>query len=224
MMFNDNDNARTRVKICGLTSLEDARYASGAMADYLGFIFVPGSKRYVNPDHAAAIIAWTEGPEAVGVFMNQPLDDVIDIIGKTGVKLAQLHGQETVEYCSLIPVPIIKTIAVEETDDTISLREKMKPYEGVAAYFLFDTSTGGQSGGTGVAFDWSVLEDLETDTPWFVAGGIGPDNVKSVVKQLHPFGLDANSKLESEPGVKQLEKFELFFDEMRSIWSKQDPD
>lgn len=223
-MFQQNENNRTRVKICGLTSLEDARYASGAMADYLGFIFVPGSKRYVNPDHAAAIIAWTEGPEAVGVFMNQPLDDVIDTIGKTGVKLAQLHGQETVEYCSLIPVPIIKTISVEPDDDLTSLRAKMKPYEGVVAYFLFDTAKDGQSGGTGETFDWSVIEDIETDTPWFVAGGIGPENVKAAVKQLRPYGVDANSRLESEPGIKQLEKYEHFFDEIRSIWSNQDPD
>ena len=157
-MFQQNDNARTRVKICGLTTLEDARYASGAMADYLGFIFVPGSKRYVNPDLAAAIIAWTEGPEPVGVFMNQPLDDVIDIINKSGVKLAQLHGTESVEYCSLMPVPVIKSIAVEAGDTKETILEKTRPYLGLASYILFDTKVDGQSGGTGTAFDWAVLE------------------------------------------------------------------
>jgi phosphoribosylanthranilate isomerase len=223
-MFQQHDNARTRVKICGLTTLEDARYASGAMADYLGFIFVPGSKRYVNPDQAAAIIAWIEGPEAVGVFMNQPLDDVIDIVNKTGVRLVQLHGQESVEYCSLMPVPVIKSISVDFDDTTDSLTEKMRPYEGVVNYFLFDTSKDGQSGGTGYTFDWDILLNLYTETPWFVAGGIGPDNVGAVVKKLQPFGVDANSKLESEPGTKQLEKFEMFFDEIRAIWKNQDPE
>ncbi len=224
MMFQQRENARTRVKICGLTTLEDARYASGAMADYLGFIFVPGSKRYIDPDQAAAIIAWTEGPEAVGVFMNQPLDDVVDTVNKTGVKLVQLHGQESVEYCSLMPVPVIKTIAVEPDDTADAIAEKLRPYEGVVNYFLFDTSKDGQSGGTGEAFDWSILVELYTETPWFVAGGIGPDNVNAAVKKLHPFGVDANSRLESEPGSKQLEKFELFFDEIRAIWKNQDPE
>jgi phosphoribosylanthranilate isomerase len=223
-MLQQHENARTRVKICGLTTLEDARYASGAMADYLGFIFVPGSKRYVDPDQAAAIIAWTQGPEAVGVFMNQPLDDVVDIVNKTGIKLVQLHGQESVEYCSLMPIPVIKSIAVEIGDDVDSISEKLRPYEGTVHYFLFDTSRGGQSGGTGEAFDWNILEELYTETPWFVAGGVGPENVSHLVKKLHPFGVDANSKLESEPGTKQLEKFESFFDEIRTIWKNQDPD
>lgn len=223
-MFQQHENARTRVKICGLTTLEDARYASGAMADYLGFIFVQGSIRYIDPDQAAAIIAWIEGPEAVGVFMNQPLDDVIDIVNKTGIKLVQLHGQESVEYCSLMPVPVIKSIAVELGDTVDTLVEKLQPYEGVASYYLFDTSKDGQSGGTGATFEWAILQDLYTETPWFVAGGIGPENVSTVIKKVHPFGVDANSKLESEPGKKQLEKFELFFDEIRSIWKNQDPD
>jgi phosphoribosylanthranilate isomerase len=223
-MFQQHENARTRVKICGLTTLEDARYASGAMADYLGFIFVQGSIRYIDPDQAAAIIAWIEGPEAVGVFMNQPLDDVIDIVNKTGIKLVQLHGQESVEYCSLMPVPVIKSIAVELGDTVDTLVEKLQPYEGVASFYLFDTSKDGQSGGTGATFEWAILQDLYTETPWFVAGGIGPENVSTVIKKVHPFGVDANSKLESEPGKKQLEKFELFFDEIRSIWKNQDPD
>jgi phosphoribosylanthranilate isomerase len=223
-MLPQYENARTRVKICGLTTLEDARYASGAMADYLGFIFVQGSKRYVNPDQAAAIIAWIEGPEAVGVFMNQPLDDVVDIINKAGVKLVQLHGHESVEYCSLMPVPVIKSIDVTTDDDIHSISEKLRPYEGSVHYFLFDTSKDGQSGGTGEAFDWNILYELCTETPWFVAGGIGADNVTEVIQKVRPFGVDANSKLESEPGTKELEKFDLFFDEIRTIWNNQDPD
>ena len=107
-MMYDQSNARTKVKICGLTTLEDARYASGAMADYLGFIFFAGSKRYIDPDLASAIIAWIEGPQAVGVFMNQPIDDVVDIASKTGIQLVQLHGNESPEYCSLMNVHVLK--------------------------------------------------------------------------------------------------------------------
>lgn len=223
-MRHDDDNPRTRVKICGLTTLEDARYASGAMADFLGFIFYSGSKRYVDPDQAAAIIAWIEGPETVGVFVNQPLDDVVDVAGKTGIDLIQLHGQESPEYCSLMPKPVIKAIPVEVGDDARSLEAKIRPYERSVAYILLDTVVGGQSGGTGQSFDWDILEDLDISLPWFLAGGIGPDNVAAAVRAARPFAVDANSKLESEPGVKQLEKFEAFFEAMQKLWRTQDPD
>jgi len=223
-MMYDKGNARTKVKICGLTSLEDARYASGAMADYLGFIFFPGSKRYIDPDLASAIIAWIEGPQAVGVFMNQPIDDVVDVASKTGIQLVQLHGHESPEYCSLMNVPVIKAIHVTENDTYESILEKIQPYIGVVSYLLFDTQTGGESGGTGIPFDWSVLNDLDMDIPYFLAGGIGSDNVKSAINRVHPYCVDVNSKIEESPGVKQLEKFEEFFDIMQGIWKNQDPE
>lgn len=223
-MVNDALNPRTRVKICGLTTLEDARYASGAMADYLGFIFTPTSKRYIDPDQAAAIIAWIEGPEAVGVFVNQAIDDVIDIVKKTGIRLVQLHGDESVEYCSLMPVPVIKAFSISEGDTIQSINAMIRPFEGKVDYYLFDTKVGDQSGGTGRTFDWQLLATLDTETPYFLAGGIGPDNVRNAIQLVHPFAVDANSKLESEPGIKQLEKFEAFFDQMQAIWKTQDPD
>lgn len=223
-MMYEQGNARTKVKICGLTSLEDARYASGAMADYLGFIFVPSSKRLINPDLAAAIIAWIEGPQSVGVFMNQPIDDVVDITTKTGIQLVQLHGHESPEYCSLMNVPVIKAIHVTENDTQESIHDKVQPYIGVVDFLLFDTQSGGASGGTGVPFDWSILNVLELDIPFFLAGGIGPDNVKSAIARVHPYCVDVNSKIEMSPGVKQLEKFEEFFDIMQGIWKNQDPE
>lgn len=223
-MVNDSLNPRTRVKICGLTTLEDARYASGAMADYLGFIFTPTSKRYIDPDQAAAIIAWTEGPETVGVFVNQAIDDVIDIVKKTGIDLVQLHGDESIEYCSLMPVPVIKAFSIAEGDTIDMIQEKIRLFEGKVDYFLFDSRLGEQSGGTGKQFDWRLLNQLDTDTPYFLAGGIGPDNVREAIGQVHPFAIDANSKLESEPGIKQLEKFEAFFDQLQAVWKTQDPD
>jgi phosphoribosylanthranilate isomerase len=223
-MVNDSENPRTRVKICGLTTLEDARYASGAMADYLGFIFTSTSKRYIDPDLAAAIIAWTEGPEAVGVFVNQAIDDVIDIVNKTGIQLVQLHGDESVEYCSLMPVPVIKAFSIADDDSIDTVQEKIRPFEGKVDFFLFDTKVGEQSGGTGIPFNWKFMNQLDTETPYFLAGGLGPDNVREAINLVKPFAIDANSKLESEPGLKQLEKFEAFFDQMQTVWKTQDPD
>src|SRR6056297_3665290 len=97
-----NEEERTKVKRCGLTSLEDARFASGALAHYLGFIFYEESPRFIKHAEAGAIINWIEGPECVGVFVNQPLDDVNMIARQTGVDMVQLHGDEPKAYCSLV--------------------------------------------------------------------------------------------------------------------------
>lgn len=221
-MAETNLNVRTKVKICGLRTLEDARYASGAMADFLGFIFYPKSIRYVDPDQAAAIMAWIEGPQTVGVFVDQPLDDVIEIAKKTGIKMIQLHGNESPEYCDLLSLPIIKAIPVRSEDTVTSIHEKLSPYLGKVAYLLFDHQRGAQTGGTGTPFDWSLLEDLEVPIPYFVAGGIGIHNVAALVDQLHPFAIDVNSSLEVEPGKKDLDAMADFFDRMNEIWLTQD--
>src|SRR5690625_2932982 len=92
---------RTKIKVCGLTTLADARFVSEAQADFLGFIFYPESPRYIEPAKAGAIINWVEGPEKVGVFVNQPLDDVNEIAKQTGLDLVQLHGMESPGYCDI---------------------------------------------------------------------------------------------------------------------------
>lgn len=221
-MAETNRHPRTKVKLCGLRTLEDARYASGAMADFLGFIFYPKSLRYVDPDQAAAIIAWLEGPQTVGVFVDQPLDDVIEIAKKTGIKMIQLHGNESPEYCDLLSIPIIKAIPVQSEDTVSSIYEKLTPYVGKVAYLLFDHQQGAQSGGTGTPFDWSLLEALDVPIPYFVAGGIGTHNVSVLIDQLHPFAIDVNSSLEVEPGKKDLDAMADFFDRMNEIWLTQD--
>src|SRR5690554_3210315 len=110
-MTEDSGN-RTRLKICGLTSLEDARFVSGAFADYLGFIFYTESPRYIEPAKAGAIINWLEGPKKVGVFVNQPLDDVNYIAKQTGLDIVQLHGVESPGYCHMINLPVIKVFHI----------------------------------------------------------------------------------------------------------------
>jgi len=215
---------RTKVKICGLKTLEDARYASGAMADFLGFIFYPKSLRYIDPDQAAAIMAWIEGPQTVGVFVDQPLDPVIDIAGRTGIKMIQLHGKESPEYCDLLSLPIIKAIPVDPEDTPGSLHNKLSPYLGKVDYLLLDTRIGEQTGGTGTTFNWSLLEQLDLEVPYFVAGGVGIQNVSTLIDQLHPFAIDVNSSLEVEPGKKDLDAMATFFDRMNELWSTQEND
>lgn len=212
---------RTKVKICGITTLEDARFLSGAMADYLGFIFYPESPRFVEPAKAGAIINWIEGPQKVGVFVNQPLDDVNRIIIQTGIDLVQLHGNESPEYCNLIEKPVIKAIHIEKDSTTDSIQNMISKYKSAVDYLLFDTKREGLWGGTGITFDWDLIDELTTDIPLFFSGGLNHHNIDQAIKRFNPHAVDLSSSLEESPGLKDFDKIEQFFDVMRNIWDQQ---
>ena len=213
---------RSKVKICGITTLEDARFVSGALADFIGFIFYDKSPRYIDPAKAGAIINWLEGPEKVGVFVNQPLDDVNSIARQTGLDYVQLHGNESVEYCGLVDKAIIKVFHIDDNTATEELHQAVTPYVGVADYFLFDTKVSGKWGGTGKSFDWSVLSEIAEIKPFFLSGGLNPENVGDSIKTVQPYAVDLSSGLEESPGLKDFDKVERFFDEMREIWEEQE--
>lgn len=217
-----NEEERTKVKICGLTSLEDARFTAGALVNYLGFIFFEESPRFVTPAEAGAIINWIEGPECVGVFVNQPMDDVNMLARQTGIDLVQLHGNESPEYCELVEKPVIKVIHVENDSSEAELQQAIEPYLSVADYLLFDTKTDGQWGGTGQAFDWSLIKNISAGTPIFLSGGLNVKNIRDACRQVAPYGVDLSSSLESEPGKKDFDKVEAFMEEMRDIWEEQE--
>lgn len=220
MMFEEPEK-RTKVKICGITTLEDARFVSGAMADYLGFIFYSGSSRYIEPAKAGAIINWIEGPEKVGVFVNQPLDDVNQIITETGLDLVQLHGNESPEYCGLIDKPIIKVIHITPETKSADLQNSLNLYESAVDYFLFDTKTENEWGGTGKKFNWILLKEITIGRPFFLSGGLNADNIQNAIEQIQPYAVDLSSSLEISPGLKDFDKIELFFNEMRNIWDEE---
>lgn len=206
----------TKIKICGITNLEDGRFASGLFVDYLGFIFYDKSPRYIEPAKAGAIINWLEGPEKVGVFVNQPLDEVNATAKETGLDLVQLHGNETPEYCELIEKPIIKAIHITLDSTKKSLQEKIDQYNDVVDFFLFDTKVGDQWGGTGKTFDWDIIKGL-TSKPFFLSGGLNSDNVKTAVETLDPYAVDISSSIEEEPGLKDLEKMEIFVNTVKPV-------
>jgi len=220
-MFADPEE-QTKVKICGITSLEDARFASGALAHYMGFVFYEDSPRYITPAQAGAIINWLHGIECVGVFVNQPLDDVNMISRQTGIDFVQLHGIENPAYCSLVEKPIIKAIHVEKDDTAEDLNERIEPYIDHVEYLLFDTKIEGQWGGTGQSFDWSILDEVSNGVPYFLSGGLNPQNVREACRQVNPYAVDVSSGLEATPGVKDFDKIETFMEEMRTIWNKQE--
>jgi phosphoribosylanthranilate isomerase len=188
----------------------------------MGFVFYEDSPRHVTPAKAGAMINWLHGPDCVGVFVNQPLDDVNMIGRQTGIDYVQLHGDENADYCSLVDKPVIKAIHVHENDTASDLNERIKPYLGHIEYLLFDTKIDGQWGGTGQSFDWSLLDDVAQGVPFFLAGGLNPENIREACRAVHPYAVDVSSGLEAESGVKDFDKVEAFMEEMRDIWDKQE--
>lgn len=213
----DKQSVRPKIKICGITNLEDARFAAGALVDYLGFIFYEESPRYINPGEAGAITNWIEGPEKVGVFVNQPLDDVNRIARKTGLDYIQLHGNESPEYCDLVEKPVIKVIHIEEESAGYLLKHTIEQYAGMADYLMFDTKIKELWGGTGTTFDWDILKEIGMETPFFLSGGLNANNIREAIITVQPFAIDVSSSLEKKPGLKDFGKIETFMDKIGAI-------
>ncbi len=207
---------KMKVKICGITNLADARFIAGAQVDYMGFIFYEGSSRYIEPAKAGAMINWIEGPQKVGVFVNQPLDDVNMIVRQTGVDLVQLHGNESPEYCSLIEKPVIKALHIREATISETLQNEIKDYQSQVEYLLFDTGSTEQWGGTGRTFDWSLLNEISHEIPFFLSGGLNVENIQPAIQTVQPNTVDICSGLESEPGRKDFDKVEQFMNQIQN--------
>lgn len=186
-----------QIKICGITRLEDAQHAVAHGAGWLGFNFVPGGKRTVPIEVAASICAkLPPHVRRVGVFMNQQADEIQTVLKAVPLDVLQFHGNEAPALLEAFGLTKIKVFAVDEGFDA----KVMEAYAGVADFYLFDSKVGAQTGGTGAAFDWSLLP--LSPKPFFLAGGLGCDNIEAAISQAKPWGVDLNSKLESAPGVK----------------------
>jgi phosphoribosylanthranilate isomerase len=199
-----------RVKICGITRLEDALAADRLGADALGFNFWPGSKRYVTPAAAWEIVRRLPPlVTPVGVFVNQPESEMIGIAKETGMRVLQLHGDESPVVCARLPFPVVKAIRV----DAVKALSALASYE--VAAFLLDTPSRGY-GGTGAPFDWSLAEGISEIAPIVLAGGLTPENVARAIAAVKPYAVDVASGVESAPGVKDEGKMARFIEEARS--------
>ena len=207
----------TRIKICGITNLADARYASGAGADFLGFVQHSGSPRHIESESARDIIAWVYGARPVGVFVNETAAIVNETCDRVGFEFVQLHGDETVSYCEDIDRPIIKVIRIGEDMNQDSLRSIMSEFEDVSEYFLLDTKTEAEYGGSGKSFDWSIPRDQSFVRPIFLAGGLNPENVAQAIARVSPFAVDVSSGLEESPGKKDFGKIDAFIHAVREV-------
>ncbi|MCX5870219.1 MAG: phosphoribosylanthranilate isomerase [Deltaproteobacteria bacterium] len=209
--------ARTRVKMCGVTNSYDAEEGVLAGVDALGFIFVDASPRHVSPELARGIIAdLPPFVDCVGVFVDRDAREVEEIIVSCGLSHVQLHGSEDPEYCeglarSAAPCKVIKAFRVGgETEADL-----FTPYDDVVQGFLLDTYSKGIAGGTGMPFDWRIIDRLRLQLPLILAGGLGPENVREAIRLVRPFAIDVNSSVEWTPGMKNAEKVHAFMEQVR---------
>lgn len=183
-----------------------------------GFIFYPSSPRFVNPEDLANMRKLTDTRKSkAGVFVNATIDEIREIIEVAGLTYVQLHGNETPAFCQQFRnsgISVIKAFRVDESFDFDSIHE----YCDMVDFFLFDTRAD-KPGGTGKKFNWNLLENYKADTPFFLSGGIKPEDAEQILKIDHPqlCGIDLNSGFEDSPGLKNFEKLKHFLQQFQNV-------
>lgn len=197
------------IKVCGITEMKQLQQLDGLDIDFAGLIFYKDSPRYVGEKLSKKELKKADFDlKKVGVFVNPEMIDVLDAIDDYGLEVVQLHGDESPEMCEDLSgeVEVIKAFRITGNEDIDKL---VAPYDAVCDYYLFDTGGLKESfGGTGQQFDWSILSKAKIEKPFFLSGGIGPDDAPKVKTFKHPdfFGVDINSRFETSPGVKDMSK------------------
>ncbi len=211
-----------QVKICGITQTHQALAITQMGATDLGFICVAQSPRYVAPAQIAAILntldakGWQGG--TVGVFANATIETMLAVVQQTGLNTVQLHGGETLEQCRILrqTLPhhrLIKAIRVQAAADL----DQALTYADTVDALLLDAYHPDQLGGTGLTLDWQTLKTFSPPCPWFLAGGLRPDNVRQALASLNPQGIDLSSGVEVSPGVKNLALVQQLFDQLQPL-------
>lgn len=208
-----------RIKICGLTQLDQAVAIASMGASVLGFICVKQSPRYVTPDVIETITQELPPIDRFGVFANASLEDIQQTKGYlTGI---QLHGQESPADCQKIRIALpemelIKALRIRNSQDLVQIKE----YAPYVDTFLLDAYHPQQLGGTGHTLDWETLKSFRPEKPWFLAGGLRPDNVTQALSMLTPDGIDLSSGVENAPGDKDLQKVDQLIKAVKSIYTQ----
>lgn len=211
-----NENHQPKIKVCGLTKLDQIQEFISMNTDFLGFIFYEKSPRYVLNHLTVEEISEINHSEKVGVFVNENLDTIIEIAEKADLNLVQLHGDENEEFISDLrkklnkKTEIIKVIRVgnQSSDE---LQETINSQPSTINYLLFDTDSK-TYGGTGETFDWNIINEIEIPIPYFLSGGISLENIENIeLLNQKPFAFDINSKFEIEPGNKDVEKIKKLY-------------
>ena len=195
------------VKICGITRPQDAELASGLGANALGFVFWPGSPRSVSVETATPIANdMPAGVLKVGVFVNQRVEDVVRIMDDVGLDVAQLHGDESPEYCQSLGRRVFKAVGVAD-NGSVSIENF-----GPDVILLVDAYDPVRVGGTGKTVNWDSAREIAATRRTILAGGLNAANVKLAVRSVRPYGVDVSSGVESAPGVKDPNRLRTFFE------------
>lgn len=199
----------TKIKLCGLSRECDIEAVNELCPEFIGFVFAKKSKRYVSPERAAELKAMlSKDIKSVGVFVNEPVESVAELLGKGIIDVAQLHGKEDEAYISdlrkLTDKQIIKAFRIDTAEDV------EKANSSSADFVLLDSG----NGGTGTVFDWELTQMIKR--PYFLAGGLNPDNAAEAVAALKPYAVDVSSGIETD-GLKDREKMTRFVKSVRAI-------
>ena len=213
--FERSERADMFLKICGIRRLSDALHAAEHGAGALGFVFWPQSPRYISPERAAEIIAaLPTGVDAVGVFVNEAVDGIRNVVAQTGISAIQLHGDEAPAYADALGWPVLRAVTVNDAEQTTAAW----PPE---TTFLMDAADQVRRGGTGSTIDWQRAASVARGRRIVLAGGLTPDNVADAIGAVRPFGVDVSSGVEDAPGVKNSDKVARFLANARSAFEKR---
>lgn len=206
-------NNSTQVKICGLRTPEHTQAAIDASADMLGLIFYEPSHRYISPQAARVLVETIQHEhitaDFVGVFVNCAADFINDISEQVGLQFVQLHGDEPPDFCHSIHRPVIKALNLSNQGDI----QRVQAYRETSWRTLLDTPTA-QWGGTGQTHNWTLAQSVAQAIPILLAGGLTPENVSEAIQQVHPWGVDVSSGVETNK-VKDVEKIQVFIENVR---------
>lgn len=204
------------IKICGMRDPGNIAQIARLKPDYMGFIFYPPSPRYVGADNRKLEDLDLHGIKKVGVFVNETPEAIMQAVKRYRLQAVQLHGSESPEICTTLKnqnVEVFKAFPVSQASDF----EVTQSYENCCDYFLFDTKTP-THGGSGAKFDWSLLQSYTRRLPFFLSGGIAPDDAAIIATLSHPqlAGVDLNSRFESAPGLKQAGQLAIFIQQLNN--------
>jgi phosphoribosylanthranilate isomerase len=202
-----------KVKICGITNLDDALAAVDFGADALGFVFFSKSPRFISYNKAEAIIKKLPSfITTVGVFVNENIENIERIVNLSGIDVVQLHGDEPPEMCNLSRriIKAIRVKSLESLDPLINYKDKVSA-------FLLDTFTPDVLGGTGQIFNWDIALDAKIFGRIILAGGLTTDNIVEAIRRVRPYGVDVSSGIELEKGKKDHKKMKLFIHRAKQV-------
>lgn len=212
----------TKVKICGITNIDDAYAAAGSGADLIGFIFYPPSPRYVEPDLASEIVrtvrSFSPGLRFVGVFVNQPTDRVADVARRCSLDLVQFSGDESPGMLEGFSGRAFKSLRPRDPDHARSLLTSYSSEQNQGAPdFIVDAFNPHLFGGTGERTDWHIARDIASRHRILLAGGLSPENVAEAVALVRPWGVDVSSGVERTPGLKDHSKVKRFIENAKAL-------